>query len=131
MEGAIIGSSPSVRQLMSLVRKVAVSPSAVLLRGESVMVGYRGDPERTAEAIDSEGWLHTGDIELRDNGDITGIAANLAARVEQACDDGGIFVSSTVCDLMLGSDATFDDRGERTLKGFDQPWRLFSLVGHH
>ena len=34
-EGAIIGSSPSVRQLMTLVRKVAVSPSAVLLRGES------------------------------------------------------------------------------------------------
>jgi len=34
-EGAIIGSSTSVRQLMSLVRKVAASPSAVLLRGES------------------------------------------------------------------------------------------------
>ena len=34
-EGAIIGSSASVRQLMSLVRKVAASPSAVLLRGES------------------------------------------------------------------------------------------------
>ncbi len=34
-EGAIIGSSPSVRQLMTLVRKVAASPSAVLLRGES------------------------------------------------------------------------------------------------
>jgi transcriptional regulator with GAF, ATPase, and Fis domain len=34
-EGAIIGSSPSVRQLMNLVRKVAASPSAVLLRGES------------------------------------------------------------------------------------------------
>ena len=34
----------------------------VLLRGESVMVGYRGSPERTAEAIDAQGWLHTGDI---------------------------------------------------------------------
>lgn len=75
--------------------------------------------------------LHTGEIELRDNGDITGIAVNLAARVEQACDEGGIFVSSTVCDLMLGSDATFDDRGEYTLKGFDRPWRLFSFVGEH
>jgi long-subunit acyl-CoA synthetase (AMP-forming) len=34
----------------------------VLLRSESVMVGYRGAPVRTAEAIDAQGWLHTGDI---------------------------------------------------------------------
>ena len=34
----------------------------VLVRGEVVMAGYRGDPERTAETIDSEGWLHTGDL---------------------------------------------------------------------
>jgi long-subunit acyl-CoA synthetase (AMP-forming) len=34
----------------------------VLVRGETIMVGYRGAPEQTAEAIDAEGWLHTGDI---------------------------------------------------------------------
>lgn len=72
--------------------------------------------------------LHTGEVELRDNGDITGVAVNLAARVEQACEDGAIFVSSTVCDLLLGGGARFDDRGEHQLKGFDRPWRLFSLV---
>jgi fatty-acyl-CoA synthase len=31
-------------------------------RGYLVMKGYDGDPESTAEAIDSEGWLHTGDL---------------------------------------------------------------------
>jgi long-chain acyl-CoA synthetase len=34
----------------------------VLCRGEFVMLGYRNDPAKTADAIDSDGWLHTGDI---------------------------------------------------------------------
>jgi long-subunit acyl-CoA synthetase (AMP-forming) len=34
----------------------------LLIRGGLVMLGYRGLPEKTAEAIDPEGWLHTGDI---------------------------------------------------------------------
>jgi len=41
----------------------------VLMRGGTVMAGYRNDPEKTAEAIDSEGWLHTGDVgEFDDDG---------------------------------------------------------------
>jgi long-chain acyl-CoA synthetase len=34
----------------------------LLVRGDCVMVGYRGAPDKTAEALDGEGWLHTGDI---------------------------------------------------------------------
>jgi len=34
----------------------------VMVRGDSVMVGYRNLPEKTAEAMDDEGWLATGDI---------------------------------------------------------------------
>ena len=39
----------------------------VLLRGPNVMLGYLDDPDATAAAIDSEGWLHTGDIGTVDN----------------------------------------------------------------
>jgi long-chain acyl-CoA synthetase len=34
----------------------------LLVRGPSVMKGYRGDPQATADAIDVRGWLHTGDL---------------------------------------------------------------------
>ncbi|HKC19795.1 MAG TPA: AMP-binding protein, partial [Candidatus Dormibacteraeota bacterium] len=34
----------------------------VLLRGGNLMKGYYKDPEKTAETIDAEGWLHTGDV---------------------------------------------------------------------
>jgi fatty-acyl-CoA synthase len=35
-------------------------------RGHNVMLGYYNSPEKTAEAIDSHGWLHTGDLALRE-----------------------------------------------------------------
>jgi long-chain acyl-CoA synthetase len=39
----------------------------LLVRGGLVMLGYRGLPDKTAEAIDADGWLHTGDIATIDD----------------------------------------------------------------
>ena len=39
----------------------------VLVRGENVFAGYYGDPEATAEVLDADGWLHTGDMATTDD----------------------------------------------------------------
>ena len=41
-------------------------PGELLLRGPQMFGGYFNDPARTADVIDADGWLHTGDLALRD-----------------------------------------------------------------
>jgi fatty-acyl-CoA synthase len=42
-------------------------PGELCTRGYSVMAGYWDDPDRTAEAIDADGWMHTGDLATMDD----------------------------------------------------------------
>uniref|UniRef100_A0A803NEL3 4-coumarate--CoA ligase n=1 Tax=Chenopodium quinoa TaxID=63459 RepID=A0A803NEL3_CHEQI len=41
----------------------------ICIRGSQIMKGYLNDPEATANTIDKEGWLHTGDIGFVDDDD--------------------------------------------------------------
>jgi len=50
------------RPLKGFEAKVDKETGELLLRGKSIMKGYHNQPEMTAEVIDEEGWLHTGDI---------------------------------------------------------------------
>jgi class 3 adenylate cyclase len=77
--------------------------------------------------IDIRAGLHTGEVELRDD-DVGGIAVHIGARVAAKANAGEILVSSTVKDLVVGSDLRFDDRGTHDLKGVPGEWRLFAAV---
>jgi len=52
----------SVGQLGPEIEQKIAPDGEVLFRGRNVMLGYYKDPEETAETIDNDGWLHTGDI---------------------------------------------------------------------
>jgi class 3 adenylate cyclase len=90
---------------------------------------------RCAEAItDAVGMLdlrvrtgvHTGECELV-GGKVAGLAVNIGARVAAVAEPGEVLVSSTVKDLVAGSDLKFRDRGLTELKGIPGEWRLFAL----
>ncbi|MFA6576425.1 MAG: AMP-binding protein [Nocardioides sp.] len=60
-------------------------PGEFCTRGYSVMLGYWQDPEKTSEAIDADGWMHTGDLaEMRDDG-----YCNIVGRIKDMVIRGG------------------------------------------
>jgi fatty-acyl-CoA synthase len=58
------------------------TPGELCTRGYSVMAGYWNDPDKTAEAVDADGWMHTGDIAVMD-------------------DDGYLSVTGRIKDLVI------------------------------
>jgi len=72
--------------------------------------------------------LHTGECEAASDGKIAGIAVSIGARIASLAAPSEVLVSSTVKDLVAGSDLRFEDRGEQHLKGIQEPWRLFAVT---
>ena len=71
--------------------------------------------------------LHTGRLEVHEDGEISGIGVNIAARVQAIAGGEELLVSRTVRDLLLGPTFTMIDRGEHQLKGVDGAWRVYAV----
>jgi class 3 adenylate cyclase len=76
--------------------------------------------------IEIRAGLHTGEIELTD-GDVSGLAVAIGARVGALAGASEVLVSSTVKDLIVGSGITLVDRGAHALKGVPDEWQLFAV----
>jgi acyl-CoA synthetase (AMP-forming)/AMP-acid ligase II len=71
-DDAVTVATTCGRAIADFELKIADDSGEVLLRGPNVMLGYLDDPDATANAIDGEGWLHTGDVgKLDDAGNLT------------------------------------------------------------
>ncbi len=87
------------RPLKHFEAMIDKSNGELLLRGPSVMKGYHNQPEMTAEVIDANGWLHTGDI----------------AKIDK---DGHIFITGRIKNMIVlqGGKKVFPEEVEAVLE---------------
>jgi adenylate cyclase len=72
--------------------------------------------------------INAGEI-IVENGDVFGDCVNVAARLQELAEPGGICVSSRVYEDACGKlDATFEDAGERQLKNIARPVRIYRML---
>ena len=82
-------------------------PGEMLVRGYCVMSGYYNSPEETQEALDSEGWLHTGDVCFIDESG----AVHVTGRLKDIIIRGGENISpSEIEEVLLSMDNVKDVR---------------------
>jgi class 3 adenylate cyclase len=71
--------------------------------------------------------IHIGEIELREDGRVGGIAVHIGARVLGLSAPGEVTISRTVRDVLIGGHYRFKDRGIHELKGVPSKWPLYAV----
>ena len=82
----------------------------------------------TDQGISIRAGLHTGEIEVLDDG-IGGMSVHIASSINSLAQPGEILASRTVKDLVVGSGITFAKRGTHNLTGVPDDWDLFAVIG--
>ena len=106
-------------------------PSAVAAVECAVAV-QRGMAERNAEVPEDRRiafriGINLGDV-IIDGDDIYGDGVNVAARLQELADPGGVCVSANIYEQVEGKlDVAFDDRGEQTVKNIAKPVRVYGV----
>ena len=72
--------------------------------------------------------IHIGECEVID-GKVGGLAVSIGARVASHAGPSQVLISQTVKELVAGSGFTYEDAGERELKGVPGTWRLWAVIG--
>jgi len=74
--------------------------------------------------------INLGDIIIEDDGDVIGDGVNVAARLEQIAEPGGVCLSGSVHEQVAGKiDHSFENRGEQYVKNISRPIRVYALAG--
>lgn len=106
--------------------------------GDGFFAAFEG-PEKAvrcalslADAVESTGveiraGVHTGECEIRGD-DLGGLAVHIGARVASKAERHEVLVSQTVRDLVVGSELSFESRGEHELKGVPGSWQLYAAA---
>jgi adenylate cyclase len=74
--------------------------------------------------------VNLGDIIIEEDGDVLGEGVNIAARLEQMADPGGVLVSGKIYEEVEGKiDRCFESRGEQQVRNIVRPVRVYALAG--
>jgi class 3 adenylate cyclase len=96
-------------------------PAAALSAAASIVGAVQ------ALGLDVRTGLHTGECEEID-GKLAGIAVHIGARVMAVAGAAEVLATRTTRDLVVGSDAEFEEAGTHELKGVEGAWLLYRLV---
>ena len=132
-------SRNAMRAVEELVAETAADLSGKVVKhlGDGSLLEFRSASNALDFARKVQIELADGDIKLRigmaagepirEDGDLHGAVVVVASRISDAAGAGEVFASDGVKQLVVGKQYDFEDQGEQSLKGFDEPVRIWHL----